>query len=204
MSEPGLTPRDHLILFTLSALDQEVVTNADLKAAVGFTIDKPNRDRLVKAGLLTAQTVKRVYHYELSDKGWARCSEELSTTAPPRSDAGTRVLYLQLNRLGRFLRSADLTFAGLSDTKLSVEDQIRAAYRELAPTPGEWISLLELRERLATIPRATVDPVLLSMLHDPSVDIAPDADQAGQSKAERAAALIIGGKAKHLISIREI
>ncbi len=58
--------------------------------------------------------------------------------------------------------------------------------------------------RLASIAREDLDQALLTLLDQPGVDIAPDADQASLKKADRTAALVVGGKAKHLLSIKDL
>jgi hypothetical protein len=82
-----------------------------------------------------------------------------------------------------------------------LEARVRRAYRRLASEPQDWVMLTALRAALPDVPREVLDAELRRMVRMPGVVIAPEAYQARLTSADRAAALHIGGKDKHMISI---
>jgi hypothetical protein len=85
----------------------------------------------------------------------------------------------------------------------TVEQRIRAAYASLATEPAGWVSLADLRERLADIPRAEVDTALKWMAVQPGVRLIPVANQKSLSMRDREAALRFGGEENHAFAIEE-
>jgi hypothetical protein len=75
-------------------------------------------------------------------------------------------------------------------------------YTELVEMPGDWASLTEIRRRLADVPRADLDVELLRLFDAGAINIAPNADQQRITADDRAAAIHIGGKDKHLLLVR--
>ncbi|MFB4275709.1 helix-turn-helix domain-containing protein [Nonomuraea sp. MTCD27] len=86
----------------------------------------------------------------------------------------------------------------------AVKDRIREAYASIA-TPNawdpEWCSIAKLRAQLAGLDRDLVDDTLRAMERAGEVYIAPEADQKMLTDADREAAIVIGGKPKHLFCI---
>jgi len=85
----------------------------------------------------------------------------------------------------------------------TVEQRIRAAYASLATEPAGWVSLADLRERLADIPRAELDTALKWMAVQPGVRLIPVANQKSLSMRDREAALRFGGEENHAFAIEE-
>jgi hypothetical protein len=115
------------------------------------------------------------------------------------------------NMVGRRL-SADAIFATKdmrpSQEQLQAEvdfakERIRSVYHELRKTSAnEWVSLKQLREMLADLPRAQQDIALTLLGREPGVNIIPESNQKTLTGPDRAAAVTIGNQEKHLISIR--
>lgn len=206
MTEQYLTPRDRIVLMALMAVAAEV-SNKDLHAAVGFTIEAPTRERLVRQQLLTARRPGRAYLYELSEPGWAWCRTEMAAGAPARSDAGTRVLYLAMRSVMQHLdregRTPSWIFhpAPVSEPG-DLGERIRHAYQELAALPGDWVRLVDVRHRLGDTPRETVDGGLRQLLDAEQIVLAPEADQQRLTPDDRAAAITVGGRDQHLLVVR--
>lgn len=78
---------------------------------------------------------------------------------------------------------------------------ITEAYRQLAPAPGEFVGLRELRSRLPGADRVRVDRALREMYAAQRVNLVPRSNQMALSEADRAAAIRLGGEHKHMISI---
>ena len=194
-----LTPRDRAVLMALMALNEEV-TNAVLKARVGFTLEGPARIRLNQAGFVDSTKPGRSYVHELTDKGWAWCWDEMTQTAPPKADSGTRSLYAVLRGLRRYLDSQDLRLAdvfGVSETTLA--DRLRTAYEHSATGLDDWVPLAAIREQLSDVPEPELDAEILRLEDLSTLDLVPQTDQARITPADKAAALRIGGKDKHLL-----
>jgi hypothetical protein len=79
--------------------------------------------------------------------------------------------------------------------------RVTAAYRALAAAPGDFVSLRDLRERLADIPRPALDGALAAMFTAQRVNLVPQDNQQALTAADRASALRLGGEYKHLMSV---
>jgi hypothetical protein len=85
----------------------------------------------------------------------------------------------------------------------TIEQRIRAAYAKLATEPAGWVSLADLRDQLADIPRAELDTALKWMAVQPGVRLIPVANQKSLSTRDREAALRFGGEDNHAFAIEE-
>ncbi|SMC99016.1 hypothetical protein [Kibdelosporangium aridum] len=88
----------------------------------------------------------------------------------------------------------------------SVADQIRHTVRSIAQEPGRWSSLgwvclADLRERLPHVDREAMDRVLDELITDPDVSLMAEMNQKALTDRDRAAAVMIGGKPRHLINV---
>jgi hypothetical protein len=180
--------------------------NTDIDARFGFTIDKLVRERLEKAGYITSRKKGRGIAHELTDPGWRRCREELSTPPPDRAPKPYRLLYGALQCIADHLTRSDGTigdfFPPPSDpSTAAIAERIRSEYKVLAAEPGAWVSLTRLRAAVGDLPRACVDEALLALDLQPAVSLIPEANQKALSASDRAAAIRIGGEDKHLLSI---
>lgn len=80
-----------------------------------------------------------------------------------------------------------------------LEDEIRRAHRTLTSGQPGWVSLARLRPMLTGTTRDEVDAELRRMEQLPDVAIAPEENQKALTPADRAAAIRLGGKDKHLL-----
>jgi hypothetical protein len=182
-----------------------------LDEAAGFRLDGAPRRRLAELKLITSDPVgpRRSYIHELTDAGWRWCADELSAPRPDRAGSLGNALYLLLRGIRDHLDRTDQTLADIFGTPAApppaadVEGRVRAAYSALATAPSDWVSLTDVRARLSDLPRDAVDGALIRLERDPSVYIAPDEDQKALTDADRAAAIRIGGKDKHLLAIAD-
>jgi hypothetical protein len=185
-------------------------SNTDIRERYGFTIDKKVREQLVASGFLVARkAVRNTYVHELTEKGWARCREELAAPAPDRAQRGYRILYGVLQCLDRYLSASGLTMADFVAPQAgpdlddhSVDDRLHVAYDSLAARPGAWVGLAGLRAALPGVSRQAFDAALLRLDVKPHVYLIPEANQKALTDADRRAAIHVGGEDKHLLSIR--
>jgi len=189
-------------------------SNSAIRERYGFTIDRPVRQRLVDEGYLTTTTgARNVVVHELTDKGWARCREELAAPLPSRAHRAYRILHGVLVSLDHYLTTTDLTLAdflepqakpgvdGAADAR-PADDRLRASYVALASRPGAWVGLARLRETLPDVSRQEFDDALLRLDLLPQVSLIAEVNQKALTDADRAAAIHVGGDDKHLLSIR--
>ncbi|WP_442932910.1 hypothetical protein [Mycobacterium kyogaense] len=177
------------------------VPNSEL-AALGPALDKAGRDKLNRLGLIDSERVGNRYVHELTDRGWRLCRELLDALPPARATGPAKALQTILAGLGRYLDTAQLSLAdvfGPGQTP-TVEDRIRAVYTELAPRPGGWVPLRRLRAELDA-PRDAVDAALAALHRSPGVSVIPEENQKQLTDEDRAAAVLIGDRPKHLIAI---
>jgi hypothetical protein len=229
MSDAPLSFPERAALFALMTFVDEVA-NPDVRARYGFAIDGKVRTRLRDDGYLGDDDRKnrrpgRPFVLHLEEKGWRWCRDELRVPPSAEIPKAYRLLYGLLNSIDLYLRRSGRTmdeFFGIGGTSAegadaartvpkspvtdveAVEKQIRLAYHELVLEPRGWIGLRALRERLGGLPRADVDAALLRLDLLPGVYLQPESDQKTLTEADRAAAIRIGGEAKHLLSIEGV
>lgn len=208
-----LTGTERAVLLVLMA-ESRPVPNPEL-AALGPTLDKPGRDKLNRLGLIDSERVGRGYVHELTDLGWRLCRDIAVAGPPPRATGAAKALYTVLGGLARYLERADVSIAELfwpggtgdaaedggdepgADT---VENRIRSVYHRLTARPGGWVRLVELRTELDDA-RSDVDAALVALHRTPGVSVIPEEDQKKLTPEDRAAAVVIGDRPKHLIAI---
>jgi hypothetical protein len=210
MANAQLAVADRVALLSLMSLVREV-SNADLHAAYGVTIDRQSRLRLEKQGYVIIRRdggrPGRPYVHELTEQGWRRGREELRDAPPEKAAKPYRILYAYLNHADRLMTRLGLTledfFAVGSDAPQpqDVEQCIRAAYADLAKEPGSPVLLRLLRERLADISREGTDAALMRLVLKPGVYLEPESKQRMLSDADWDAAITVGGEARHLLTI---
>lgn len=204
-----LTGTEQAILLVLMA-ESRPVPNPELER-LGPKLDKPQRDRLNRLGLIETTGTRPLVH-ELTDAGWALCRALFGAATPARSSGQGRTMYTLLNALHRYFEQAELVPADVflpADepeelTQLpgaAPEIQLRTAYSGLAARPGGWVSLLRLRQAVPGLTRPTVDAALINLYQQPGVSLIPEENQKVLTPADREAAVEIGNQDKHLIAI---
>lgn len=202
-----LTSQDVSALFTLMAVAREI-DNTELAEVTGIRITGDVRRRLNKLGLVTSsRTGNKPYVHDLTDEGWVRCRYELKARRPARPGYYGYAFFAVLNGIDRFLdrekRQLADVFQPEVDGGADLETQIRAAYRRLAPKPGDWVHLAKLRPLLNGASKEDVDGVLKALGRKQVVTLAPNPNGKDISADDRAAAVRIGGDENHMISIEE-
>lgn len=198
-----LTGTERAVLLVLMA-ESRPVPNPEL-TVLGPALDKPGRDKLNRLGLIESERVGTRFVHELTDRGWRLCGEIIAAGPPPRSTGPARALYTVLGALGRHLQRSELSLADMfwpatDDPAQTVEERVRAAYARLVARSGGWVSLTRLRAELDD-PRDDVDAALRALYRTPGVSLIPEENQKVLTADDRAAAVVIGDGAKHLIAI---
>ena len=211
VSRDDLTVRQRAVLFALLG-EARQVANPELEQLIGVRLDGADRRQLNARKYVESTKVGRAYIHELSDAGWRWCAQELAAPPGERASSLERAHYKVFGLFARHLDAAGLTLADIagpaSDAPASTTANaadltafIETGYRSLAAGSGEFVSLRELRLRLAGRPRPDVDAALAALFTAQRINLIPQSDQRALSDADREAALRIGGEYKHLISI---
>ncbi|GAA2837516.1 hypothetical protein [Crossiella cryophila] len=198
MPEDQLTLRERAALLALMAAAREL-TNAELHAVAGFTLDGACRRRLNELGLVTSTKVGRALVHELTDRGAVRCAAEFAEARPARAGYLGGALYAVLAGLRRRLDETGEVVADLFAP--DVEGQVVAAYEQLTSRRGGTIRLAVLRERLDGVPRDEVDRALEAMACREGVHVRAETDQKTLTEQDRTAAVVLGGTPRHLLLI---
>ncbi|WP_334438797.1 hypothetical protein [Micromonospora sp. CPCC 206060] len=205
---PSLTPNQINALVVLMVEAREL-TNSELKELAGFTLTGKDNRKLVDEGLVTTDRSHRPFTHELTDRGW-RVLRQLHTVPPPKAGgAATRSLFAVLRNTHRALdrlRVSPADFFTQTPTTaaaatVDLVGLVRAAYQDLAGSPGAWVGLADLRERLAGQDRGAVDEALRTLVGQPGVRIIPVANTKALTARDRAAAVRIGDEDNHTLSI---
>jgi hypothetical protein len=213
----GLSGRERAVLFALLA-EARKVSNPELAALIGIRLDGQMRRRLNDLKLVESEKQGRAFAHELSDAGWRWCNDELMAGPADRGGSLERSHYLLFGLFARYMAVARLSLADLAsavpdapagkhvrpDAGAGVGDmseRVAAAYQAIAPRPGEFVRLTQLREQLADIPRPALDAALVVLFTAQRVNLIPQSRQQALTTADRASALRVGGEHKHLISI---
>jgi hypothetical protein len=201
----NLGTKERVALLALLALARPV-TNAELRQAAGIELTGEPRRNLANLKLVTSELVNRRYVHELTDAGWRWCAEEFTAEPPARATSYVRALYGVLRHVRAHLDHAGVPLAEVFGAKAEPADvpsRIRAVYAELAGGPEDWVSLTDVRARLADLPRETVDAALIELQHTSSAYIMPNENRKTLTAADRAAAIRIGDKDRHMLAIAD-
>lgn len=161
----------------------------------------------------------------LTDSGWAWVIEELDQPPPPRAGSAGGALYALLNGLKAVL---DARSQLLQELFLPVVDappgdgggeapsssagtdgepgeplalRIPAAIRRLANRPGDWVELAALRAEFRDIARDAFDAALRDLALAQRIRATRHEDTARITPDVAAAALRLGGRDQHLVSV---
>ncbi|MEU8247731.1 hypothetical protein [Nonomuraea sp. NPDC048916] len=212
MPERALSLPEFTALVVL-AVEAREISNSELKERRGLTIDGRKRLRLNELKLVDSWKQGRVFVHVLTDSGWARLAEDLRTGAVPAFTGSSGVLARALlGWLPGFLEHTDQRLADVFQPHFQphetpaaqpydLESRIRAAYGELAASPGAWVSLTRLRPLLGDAPRREVDEALVRMERLADVNLVPESNQKTLTAQDREAAVNIGDQDKHLLWI---
>lgn len=183
---------------------------------VKIGLEKAKRDELAAQDLIVVTEKPLVL--ELTEKGWGRAIQELEAGVPPRGGALGGTLYLLLGFLRGYLERNDLSAADFFASSASpgsaaletapaetadsdLETQIRKAYDGLAPKPGAYVMLEDLRDALPGQARAEVDLALRRLDKADDVHLIPESNQKVLTPGQRAAAVRIGNQDMHLLAV---
>ncbi|WP_069166935.1 hypothetical protein [Nocardia altamirensis] len=197
MSDDQLTLTERCVMLVLMAEAREL-TNAELLALAGIKLDGKYRIRLNRLGLVESTKVKRAFVHELTEKGTTWCAAELFKSRPARSGGVGGALYVVLAGLGRYLDDTEHTLVEVF--RPDVAGQMAAAYADLTRGSGAPVRLAVLRDRL-NVPDSEFDRALKQLARREDVDVHAEADQKTLTDRDREAAVVLGGTARHLLTI---
>ena len=210
MANKPLTVPEKSALLVLMLMGNEV-SNSEINDAYLFSIDRPVRDTLNQSGLIDIRMEsrpRRHYVHSLTEAGWQQGRHELTEPLPDRADKSFRVMHGVLRALDAHLTRTNqelkLFLHPVTEAEqpaADVTERIETTYDSLVGRPGGWVSLTRLRGALDRVPRDEIDEALRQLSRRPQVYLIPEANQKILTPEDRAAAVDLGGEAKHLLSI---
>lgn len=206
MPEAPLSTPTRQALLALLLFGAEPATNNALYERFALKITKESREALEASKLITSwKNSRQGYLHALTERGRDRAFEELATSAPAGTGAGVRLLYALANvfhgAMAQHGIKAAQVFAGADDGPQDVEEQILAAYSQLAKRPGQLVSLVKLRWSLANVARDVMDKTLKAMDRQRLIQLDPDPNTKALPPEAHEAAIRIGGEDKHFITV---
>ncbi|VVJ18884.1 Uncharacterised protein [Amycolatopsis camponoti] len=209
-------------MFTLMVLGREV-PNQELQEVVGFTLTGKDRTTLNGLGYVDSEPSgpRKSFVHVLTDSGWGWCEKELAADGPPPPRGQSTLasaLYVLLGGLNDFLQRENKRLFHVFGPAVApsgagpiveeipqgtLEERIRAAYRELVREPRGWVGLVDLRPKLGA-PAAEVDAVLKELSRAGKVHLVPEDNRKALTAADHEAAIRIGGEDNHLLSIEAL
>jgi len=198
MSEDRLTLTERCVLLVLMAEAREM-TNAELYAVAGVKLDGKYRRNLNDLGLVDSAQVNRAFVHELTDRGAVWCGTELTRERPARSGPAGGALYVVLAALRRYLDDIDRSPADLF--RPDVAGQVESAYAAVTGGSGVPVRFAVLRGRLDGLPRGEFDRAVELLARRQGVHVRAEADQKTLTDEDRAAAVVLGGTPRHLLTV---
>jgi hypothetical protein len=182
------------------------LTRSFLVDTAKIGLSKSERNDLVNRKFISV--LEKPITLELTEDGWARAIKELDSDAPLGVGALNGMLRLLLDFLRDHLARNDLSAAELFAAhlpprmELDVSAAIRKTYAEIAPTPGAYVMLEDLRSGLPDVSSEEFDAALRQMDTEPDVHLVPESNQKVLTPGQRSAAFRIGGQQMHQLSIQ--
>ena len=166
----ALTEMRTLMLWALLAKPGGAGPQKDIRPEV----KKPDRDALVREGLIRSDPKSRPIMLEVTDKGWAWAGDHLDAELPKRSVHGAAILQAWLKQLRTFMAVNGFVLADVLGTPVTskpahddysaLRQRIRQSYLEA--TGGrlnQRVFLNVLRDGLGDVDRSALDDALRKM-----------------------------------------
>ena len=166
----ALTEMRTLMLWALLAKPGGAGLQKDIRPEV----KKPDRDALVREGLIRSDPKSRPIMLEVTDKGWAWAGDHLDAELPKRSVHGAAILQAWLKQLRTFMAANGFVLADVLGTPVTskpahddysaLRERIRQSYLEA--TGGrlnQRVFLNVLRDGLRDVDRSALDDALRKM-----------------------------------------
>ena len=166
----ALTEMRTLMLWALLAKPGGAGLQKDIRPEV----KKPDRDALVREGLIRSNPKSRPIMLEVTDKGWAWAGDHLDTELPKRSVHGAAILQAWLKQLRTFMAVNGFVLADVLGTPVTskpshddysaLRGRIRQSYLEAtAGRLNQRVFLNVLRDELGDVDRSALDDALRKM-----------------------------------------
>lgn len=198
-----LTSADYAYLIILRAEDREL-SNTEMAELYGVRLRNPELTKLT--GYVVCTKKGSTFWNVLTEKGVRALAKELKLEqrrvpdgkrqSVREDDLYWAAMLAQQKLLRRSLGQKDA-----AARPVDLAGRVRAAYDELADTPGTWVKLANLRAQLADVSRAELDKTLEQMLDSPDFQLEPEPFGHRIGPEERAAAVHIGGEDRHKLAI---
>ncbi|GAA2644752.1 hypothetical protein [Paractinoplanes durhamensis] len=186
-----LASAEYAFLIILRAEGREI-SNTEMDKLYEVRLRTPIYEKLNALGYVSSDTSHRPYRHAITNQGLKVLAGPLTIEA---EDGEKRTLR------EKQLWAAVVAQHNGTRPDAGIEDGIRAAYRELAAGPGEWVDLAALRQLLGDVSKTAVDRALIHLLDEPDVRLEPEPFGHRIGPEERRAAVHIGGEDRHKLAI---
>ncbi len=192
-----LTPKQALTIWSLLVTGDEPQKSK---------LKNPERNILLKQGLITLEKRGRSEHIVLTEKAWGWAAENFDVPLA-RSIAAVPVLQALLKITGRYLRNNRLA---LSDFTLAVpktndvHSRICQGYLHLSGGGfNRRVRIAHLKRHLSDLSAAEIEQVLLQLWRDGKVALMRLDDSLEIRPEDEAAAIRSGGQLNHILYMKE-
>ena len=188
--------------------DQQMIPLADQFMVGGYSCDRPHDPTLPPAERFSCRCA---LIYSMGTGAAEEARKAAEPVAPLPNTSGQ----VEPPPLPVAVEAPTIPIARVADEirEIEVENQIRAAYREIPRIPAGWTGLADLRDKIGdSIPRAEVDAALKRLARQPGVRLEPS-DMGSTfpwtgkalplGERDRLAALDFGGTPHHMIQFRD-
>ncbi|MFC0533904.1 hypothetical protein [Phytohabitans kaempferiae] len=197
-----LTPTDYAYLIILKVEGREL-SNNEMGERYGVRLQSPDYAKLNGLGYVLSQTKRRPYTHVLTKEGEKFLSGRLPVAKTKGSRRPTReeMLWAAVAAQHNAPVPVPVPVQRTDAPARGLGDRIRAAYAALADGPGDWVSLSKIRPLVGDVAKSDVDKVLRQLLDAPDVYLEPEHNRHRIDRAEREAAIRIGGEDRHKLAI---
>ncbi|GAA1691348.1 hypothetical protein GCM10009830_43880 [Glycomyces endophyticus] len=182
-------------------------SNTQLGQRYRFTLTGKKRTALEESGYIssTRKSGRDPFLHELTKKGKDLCRNALRSGPDPEASLGHRIDQGMFEHLTKLLAANGLdifdSLTSQAELEAATREGLSTVYFMLASKPGAWVSLTDLRAKLASVERESLDRLLHDLHVAEEVTLIPEENRRSITADDRAAAVRIGGEDRHLISI---
>ncbi|GAA2143592.1 hypothetical protein [Glycomyces algeriensis] len=204
---PSELPQDQLDKLIALASFGGSASNSELWQRYRFRLVSKPRTALELGGYISSsrKSGNAPFDLLLTEKGRELCREALRTGPDSSASLGHRINQGMFERLAELLAANGLDVFDLvksqAEPEAASKEGLSAAYFALAPRPGAWVSLADLRPELEGVERESLDRLIHDLHVAGDVTLIPEENRRSITPEDREAAIRIGGEDRHLISI---
>jgi hypothetical protein len=204
---PSELPQDQLDKLIAIASFGGSASNSELNQRYQITLTGRQRISLEERGFVSSsrKNGSAPFDLELTEEGRELCRKALQSGPDSSANRSHRINQGMFEHLAGLLAANGLDVFDLitahTEPVPATKEALSTAYFALAPRPGAWVSLSDLRPELEGVDRESLDQLIHDLHVAGDVTLIPEENRRSITPDDRAAAIRIGGEDRHLISI---